>query len=204
LAANLVGNTGKVYSFEPEPKNFSYLKKNVEINNYDYVEAFNKAVSNKNGKTSLFVCSYDTGHHTINQYNGIESYSRGRHTEKKSIEIDTVTLDSFLANKTRVDALKMDVEGAEMLALKGMDRIIKANPNIKMFIEFFPLLIEKMGDSPREFIRKILEDYKFSIFAIPDDYNASNVQLKKLNSIDEVMSFRKKEEDHINLFVKRS
>src|SRR4030042_7144688 len=34
LAARLVGKKGKVYSFEPEPRNYSYLKKNIELNKY--------------------------------------------------------------------------------------------------------------------------------------------------------------------------
>ncbi len=204
LAAKLVGKNGKVFSLEPEPKNFSYLKKNIEINNYSQVIANQKAVSNKNGKTKLYVCSYDTGHHTINQYSGIEAYSRGRKSKEESIEIETVTLDSFLEGRTdSVDVIKMDVEGAEALVLAGMDKTLRSNQGIKMFVEFFPLLIEKMGNSPREFIRKLLEDYRFSIYIIPDDYDASKGEMKKVNSVEEVMSFRKKEEDHINLFLIR-
>lgn len=204
LAAKLTGPNGKVFSFEPEPKNFQYLKKNIEINNYNWAMPFQKAVSEKNGTTKLFVCSYDTGHHTINQNEGIEAYSRGRKIKEKSIEIETIALDSFLEGEiSRVDVVKMDVEGAEMLALKGMDGILKSNQNIKMFVEFFPLLIEKMGSSPKEFIRKLLEDYKFSMYVIPEDYAAGEGGMKRINNVDEAMSYRKSEEDHINLFLKR-
>lgn len=204
LASQLVGKGGKVFCFEPEPRNFKFLSKNIEINNYTQASAFQKAVSDKNGKTQLFVCDYDTGHHTINQYKGIESYSRGRETKEHAVEIETVTLDSFLTGKTdRVDVIKMDVEGAEMLALAGMDRILKDNRNIKMFIEFFPLLIRKMGSSPEEFIRKLMEDYNFSIFIVPDDYNAAAGGLAKVNSVKDVMNLIKEEDDHINMFLRR-
>jgi len=204
LASRLVGKKGKVFSFEPEPTNFSCLKKNLEINNYRQARSFLKAVSDKNGKIKLFVCDYDTGHHTINQYEGIKSYSRGRSTVEKEIEIDAVTLDSFLGDKTdRVDVIKMDVEGAEMLALIGMDKVLRDNMDIKMFIEFFPLLIKEMGSSPEEFIRRLLEDYKFSVFIIPNDYNASAGEMVKINSVSDVMSLIKAEDDHINMFLKR-
>lgn len=204
LAAKLVGSKGRVFSFEPEPKNFSYLKKNIEINNYNQVSAFQKAVSNKNGKTKLYICDYDTGHHTINQYEGVEAYSRGRETKKHFIDIETITLDDFFKGKEeKIDVIKIDVEGAEMLALLGMDRILKENKNIKMFVEFFPLLIEKMRSFPKEFLRKIFEDYGFSIYVIPDDYDSSIREIKKMNSIEEIMAFRQKEEDHVNLFMKR-
>jgi len=203
LAAKLVGENGKVFAFEPEPQNYSYLKKNIKLNNYNNVETLQKAVSDRNGKTELYVCSYDTGHHSINQYNGIEAYSRGRHTEKHSIEIETVALDSFLEGKTdHVDVIKMDVEGAEALALTGMDGLLRRNEKTKMFIEFFPLLIEKMGNSPREFISKLLNDYHFSIYIIPDDYDAQKSEMIKINDVEDVMNLCKKEESHINLFLK--
>jgi len=193
LAARLVGPGGKVFSFEPEPKNFKYLKKNIKINNYTQVKAYQKAVSNRNGKTKLFVCSYDTGHHTINQNKGIEAYKRGRVIKEQSIKIETVTLDNFLRNKVnKVDVIKMDVEGAEYLALMGMDEILRKNQDIKMFVEFFPLLIKKMGNSPEEFIKKLLEDYSFSIYVIPDDYSAMVSRIKKLSGVEEAMSLKKR------------
>lgn len=204
LAARLVGQQGIVFAFEPEPKNYSYLIKNIELNNYKQATAFQKAVSDKNGKIKLFICGYDSGHHTINRPNGIDAYREGRKGETKEIEIDAVSLNDFLGEKERkIDVIKMDVEGAEMLALLGMDKILKTNQNLKMFVEFFPLLIEKMGNSPKEFIRKLLEDYKFSIYVIPDDYNALKGETIKIDNIEGIMKFRKNEEDHINLFLQK-
>lgn len=204
LAAKLTGEKGRVFSFEPEPHNYNYLKKNIEINNYNHASAFQKAVSDRNGRTKLYICDYDPGHHTINSYSGIDAYSRGRKTEEKKIDIDTITLDSFLEGKTnKVDVIKMDVEGAEMLALSGMDKILKSNKNIKMFIEFFPLLIENMGSSPKEFIHRLLKNYNFSIFVIPDDYNAKGGEMIRAADVDEIMELCQGKEDHINLFLKR-
>ena len=199
LAAKLVGPRGKVFSFEPEPKNFNYLKKNIELNNYNHAQPFQKAVSNQNGTTKLFICDYDTGHHTINKKDGIDAYSRGRKVKEQSIDIETITLDSFLTGKAdKVNVIKMDV-----LTLSGMDRILKDNKDIKMIVEFFPLLIEKMGSDPKEFIQKLMQDYNFTIYLIPDDYSALTSEMKKLNNVQEVMNYRKNEEDHVNLFLKR-
>ena len=204
LSARLVEPKGRIFSFEPEPKNYNYLKKNIELNNYNHAQPFQKAVSDKNGTTKLFICDYDTGHHTINKQDGIQAYSRGRIVKERSIDIETVALDNFLKERTnRVDVIKMDVEGAEMLALSGMDRVLKDNKDIKMIVEFFPLLIEKMGSDPKEFIRRLIQDYGFSIYIIPEDYAALTSDMKKLNSIQDVMSYRKNEEDHINLFLQR-
>ena len=206
LAAKLVGKKGKVYSFEPEPRNYHYLKKNIELNKYTNVFAFQKAVADKPGKVKLYICPYDTGHHTINQYGGIEKYSpKFIYTNKEFVEIEAVVLDDFFGEtKRKIDVIKMDIEGAEVLALSGMDHIIKENGKLKMFIEFFPLFIREMGSSPEEFIKKLLEDYRFAIFVIPDDYNASNKKLMKINSVDELMNICKGEEYHVNLFLKKN
>ena len=76
-----------------------------------------------------------------------------------------------------------------------------------MFVEFFTLLIREMGSSPEEFIRKLLEDYNFSIFIIGHDYSmrdfALNEEYLKINNVDELMSLCKGEMDHVNLFLKR-
>ncbi|HUS51485.1 MAG TPA: FkbM family methyltransferase [Candidatus Paceibacterota bacterium] len=206
LAAQLVGERGKVFSFEPEPKNYNYLVKNIELNGYKNVSAFQKAISDRNGKTQLFICSYDTGHHTINSYEGIAAYSRGRSAEKKSIEIETLTLDDFLKNKSnRVDIAKIDVEGAEFLAIKGMKNILEKSRDIKIFLEFFPLLLKQMGSSPEELIKLLIEEHKFNIFAVGHDYamTESKNELVKINNFKEIMGLLKEEDDHINLYLKR-
>jgi FkbM family methyltransferase len=205
LAAKLVGPQGKVFSFEPEPKNYRCLLKNIEINNYKNVIALQKAVSDRKGKTRLYICDYDSGHHTINKFDGIESYSRGRFTRKHSIEIETITLDDFFKNQEdSIDIIKMDIEGAEALALTGMDNILRKNKKLKMIVEFFPLLIRKMGNSPEEFIRKLLEDYQFSINIIPGDYDAQKGEMIKIKEVSKIFDFCRGEMDHLNLFLEHN
>jgi len=205
LAAKLVGETGKVFSFEPEPRNYKYLVENLRLNNYEQVSAFQKAVSNQKGRTKLYICLYDTGHHTINQYQGIKAYRPNVPEDKEEfIEIETVSLDEFFEGReNEIDVIKMDVEGAEMLALLGMDQLLRANRKIKMFVEFFPLLIKKMGNSPEEFILKLLKDYQFKIFVVPDDYDSSDKEFREVKNPYEIMNFCQGKEDHVNLFLKR-
>ena len=202
----MVGESGKVFAFEPEPKNFYYLQKNIKANNYKNIYPFQKAVSDKNGTTELFICEYDSGHHTINQYEGVAAYSHGRPTEIKSIKVDTITLDSFLNNKTnRIDVVKMDVEGAEALAVEGMKNILKKNKNVRFLMEFFPLFIKKMGNSPEKLIKTLIEELDFKIFVIGHDYSMEKEKndLVKINKIEDIMSLIKNEEDHLNLYLSR-
>jgi FkbM family methyltransferase len=210
LAAKLVGKKGKVYSFEPESRNYDYLVKNIELNGYDNIVATQKAVSDKHGKVRLYICPYDSGHHTINQYGGIEAYKPDfTHDDVvlDFVEVETIALDDFLKDVEQVDVVKMDVEGAEMLALSGMDGIIRRSKNLKMFVEFFPLLIREMGNSPEKFIHRLLEDYHFSISVIERDYSMrhhfTNEGYLEINSVDELMRLCKGQTDHVNLFLKR-
>ncbi len=210
LAANIVGKGGRVYSFEPEPRNYEYLCKNIGLNDYNHVVAVQRAVSNKPGKVRLFICPYDTGHHTIQQFGGIRSYNPQLAGEKEEyVEIEAVRLDDFFKDKiTPINVIKMDVEGAEMLALGGMENIINSNKNLIMFIEFFPLLIKEMGQSPQEFIRRILEDLHFTLFVVERDYSMSDKRftdgLLQVNTVDQLMDLCKGWRDHLNLYAVRS
>lgn len=207
LAARLVGKTGKVFSFEPEPTNFHYLTQNLRINNYDQVRPEPKAVSDSPGLVKLYICPYDSGHHTINQPEGIRSYRpEYDYRQEQFIEVEKVRLDDYFPD-LHVDVIKMDVEGAELLALAGMDRLIRRHENLQMFVEFFPLLIRKMGGSPEEFIRRLLEDYHFSAFVIGGDYSTppeiGNRKFFRVNQAGDLLRLCRENNDHLDLFLKK-
>lgn len=141
LAARLVGPEGKVYAFEPDPTNFALLQKNVEANGYQNVVLVNKALSNKNGKTKLFINPANRGDHRV--------YDSGDGRESREIEM--VTLDSHLGKK-KVNFIKMDIQGAEPLALEGMKKTIKASKGLKLITEFSPDSIKLCGSDPRKYL----------------------------------------------------
>jgi hypothetical protein len=100
----------------------------------------------------------------------------------------------------------MDVEGSEMLALAGMEQLIRRNDNLSMLVEFFPLLISKMGQSPEEFIRRILEDFGFEVFVVKDDYSMRDKGdgHVRITSVNEMMSLCRDRNDHFNLYLRKS
>jgi FkbM family methyltransferase len=141
LAARLVGPEGRVYAFEPDPTNFGLLRKNVEANGYKNVVLVNKALSNKNGKTKLFINPANRGDHRV--------YDSG--DGRASVTIETVTLDSYLKKK-KVDFIKMDIQGAEPLALEGMKKTIRASKGLKLITEFSPDSIKLAKGDPKKFL----------------------------------------------------
>ncbi|MGA2237810.1 MAG: FkbM family methyltransferase [Candidatus Bathyarchaeia archaeon] len=209
LAAKLVGKRGRVYAFEPEPRNYRYLLSNIELNGYDNVIAIHKAVSDRSGKVKLFMCPYDTGHHTINKYDGIQAYRPTFVDEKKEfIEVDQISLDEFFQGvMTPVNVIKMDIEGAEMLALSGMSQLIEKNDTLSMLVEFFPLLISKMGQSPEEFIRRILEDFGFEVFVVKEDYSMrdrpTGSRHLHISTVSQMMDLCTGRIDHFNLCLRK-
>ena len=121
LAAQLVGNEGKVYSFEPEPSNYALLLKNITANGYDnIIRGINKAITDKPGSVSFFLGENSSGVGSIYAAPG---------TGTDNILVETTTLDDFIESEgwPSIHLIKMDVEGAEIEALKGAEDILKNN-----------------------------------------------------------------------------
>jgi FkbM family methyltransferase len=152
-AAVRVAPNGKVISFEPTPRTFEILKDNVQVNGFlesGMIDLRCAAVSDVVGEANLSVYAANSGHNTLF---GVESDSR--------ITVPTTTLDSALAHNS-IDIVKIDVEGAEPLVLRGMRNTVDANRHIIILIEFAPAHLRRAGVEPSVF----LEELRSSGFAI--------------------------------------
>ena len=136
IASDAVGKTGKVFAFEPEPNNFALLRKNAEVNHCANVVCEQKAITNANQPIKLYLSSFNYGDHRIFQSHDDEGYNRGQ--ERPSTKAEGVTLDSYFPSGTRIDFIKMDVQGAEYFALQGMERVLRDNADVVLLIEFWP------------------------------------------------------------------
>jgi len=155
IAAKLVGNSGKVYAFEPEPDNYKLLCKNIEINGYTNIIPVNKAVSNKCGITKLFLDQVNSGNPSFSQDNVFEKAG--------SVEVETVTMSEFFQHQ-KIDFIKMDVQGAEGLIVDGAGEILKQD-ELKIMMEFWPAGLNNLGTEPLELVYK-LRGFGFKIKVI--------------------------------------
>lgn len=170
IAAQLVGEKGVVFAFEPAPDNFALLVKNIEVNGFRNIIPVPKAVSNKPGKGSLFLS------------NDPDLHSMYGHNEKDSIEVEVTSTDEFMENINRpVDLVKMDVEGSEVGVLEGMLETIRRNPNLKIITEVSPGTLQKGGCSPAGFLEKLM-NCGFKLYLIDEETGTP-----KLADIDSII-----------------
>ncbi len=172
IAAKKVGPKGKVYAFEPLEKNFKLLKKNVEVNGYKNVVLVNKAVSNKNGKSKLFLSNEDNfGDQRIYDPEG----------NRRSTSIRTIKLDTFFKNKEkRINVIKMDIQGSEVKALTGASEVLRKNKKMKILTEFWPRGLHLSGSSGRDYL-ELLKVYKFKVYDIDSAANkVSKISFQRL------------------------
>lgn len=147
----------KIYAFEPEPSNFSLLKENIKINSLENkIFPFQLAISDKVGRIELYLSKYSVTHSLIKDEN------------INKILVDSSTLDEFL-NKNNINfkdiaCIKIDVEGAEHLVLKGMEYSLA-------FLKAL-LIIEIWRDniSNKQFVDEFLKKFNFQLRQIKGDY----------------------------------
>jgi FkbM family methyltransferase len=156
-AGNLVGDSGLVLSFEPGAESFSVLERNIKLNCLRNVRAFRAALSDHEGSANLY-------HHAP----GPTLYSLGadRDLREKSEEVITTTIDSMLKREgvDSLDFLKMDVEGAEELVLRGASSLLRCARPVIIF-EINPEAAERLRLS-FDGAWNFLDGFGYQFFAI--------------------------------------
>lgn len=129
LASSIVGQTGKVYSVEAVPDIYTLLNKNISSNNLRNVISYNVALSNLEGFTSFHLGHYGNS--------GAGSLKPTINTGGREIKVKTSTLDNLFYDLNKIDVMKIDVEGAELLVLSGGKKLLG---------KFKPMLILEFSD----------------------------------------------------------
>ena len=137
LLSDLVGPKGHVYAFEPNKDLFRVKKENVTL--------INVAVSEKAGKGKLYLCKTNNGDGRI--------FFSSSDPNRKTMDIDIIKIDDFIDNNdiNRLDFVKIDIQGSEPLAIKGMANALKKFSPI-VFTEFWPYGYNLAGFKSVEFI----------------------------------------------------
>jgi FkbM family methyltransferase len=171
VASALVGEAGRVVSFEPEQTNFFLLQKTVELNNRANVSLVCAAASDTEGTSTLYLSDENKGKHSMASGDDL----RGAQT----IQTTTVSIALRSLGIAHVDVIKMDIEGAEPLALAGMRDIIERDKPL-VLVEYSPGAIHRFNKEPREMLRFFAErGYELSVI---DERTGRLEQIKNIET----------------------
>jgi FkbM family methyltransferase len=135
--SDLVGSDGLILCLEPDALNLATLKKNLELNKCSNVIAVGKAIWNKREK--LAFSSLGNGGSTLFDQSLGSTSNKSRKVSKNSY-VEAVSLQDLITefNLTKIDFIKMDIEGAEIEAIQGCLEILKKQ-NINFAIASYHL-----------------------------------------------------------------
>jgi FkbM family methyltransferase len=129
LFAKLMSDCGKVLSFEPHPRNYYWLSKSVSINKYKCVKLYPVALSAEE-KQATFYRGRKSGWGSLVP-------GPGTARDQKPFLVKTRRLDEILREEgiNKLDLLKIDVEGAELLVLAGAQKILRKSKDLKIVMD---------------------------------------------------------------------
>lgn len=146
IASRYVGSSGLVIGIEADLDNYYITQKNIETNGINNVRLIHSAAANCEGTIKL----YKT------ERLGTPSIVWDKRAKYETVPCQTV--DKLLSDSgvQKVDWLKIDVEGAELMVLEGSQKILTENEKLRLVIE-----IHTASDSVLNFLKQF--DYKISI-----------------------------------------
>ncbi len=183
ILSNLVGETGKVYAFEPDKKNFNYLQQNA--GHLKNVLLINKAVSDKTGTITLYHSDLLNVDH--------KTYATENYTSKT--EIECVAIDDIIPEHN-VDFIKIDIQGYEYFAFQGMKEVLQKNQQLKIITEFYPFGIQESKITIADFLHTF-QQHQFRI----NLYNDGNLDLLTPEKAHQYAHFGK--DEYFNLYLEK-
>jgi FkbM family methyltransferase len=127
LFARATGSSGRVLAFEPLPANQERLQKNLQLNNAINIALIPSAVADKSGSTAFMV-------HTSGEMGKLKGAAGKSEGFAQEISVQTIALDDFAVTNPIPQLIKIDIEGGEILALRGMSTILRERRPI-LFLE---------------------------------------------------------------------
>lgn len=154
LAAKVVGPSGRVEAFEPDPIAALRLRENLALNELSNVRVHEAALSDTPGRFR-FAQGWDVSNRLVSV----------AETGVQTAEVETVRLDAYLEPKIAYKMAKFDLEGSELAALRGAQKhLVAANPAVWQ-LEAMESQLLKQGTSRKEVTSFLREcGYRFALY----------------------------------------
>lgn len=118
VASQKITNSGEIICFEPFPKNYAALKKNISLNSKSYIISENIALGDKKDELKLY--------YQPNEKN-LGMVSANFMENSKTIKVDVMSFDEYVKENgvDKIDFIKIDVEGFENQVINGMKKTLE-------------------------------------------------------------------------------
>jgi FkbM family methyltransferase len=173
LGASLVGPAGRVIAVEPNPLNVALLRRSAEDNGFDNIEVLEVALADAPGVVAL---ETDGSNGRVIAINGPPPKPVAA-----SFVVATYPLDALLdrAGVGRVDTMKIDVEGAEPLVLRGATKMLARDRPV-IISEFFPLALDSSPGGSAESYLDLLRQFGYRLSVIGTDGDQDDAGIMSL------------------------
>lgn len=190
VMSGLIGD-GQIYAFEPSSYSYSHLVLMTKLHRLKNIHTYHCAVSNELGTVCLVTPRKSTGHagRSFAFITGINNKEAGREdieSDRSSFEeVNAVTVDDFVKdnNLQRIDFIRCDTEGSEMLILNGAaDTIEKHKPS---------LLVEIHSDALKTVFNSSASEVSNYLFGLGYHmFREDGGQISQVNSVDETEKWK--------------
>jgi FkbM family methyltransferase len=150
VAAALVGRTGRVIAFEPAIEANRLLHGNVALNSFDWVDIHQAALADRSGVRDFV---------DLGRASGFSSFAPANANGGKVIVVPTVTLDGFVEHTDSVGLVKLDLEGAEVEALRGGRTLLERG--VPFLVEVEDAHLRRQGSSA-DALRGLFARYQYT------------------------------------------
>jgi FkbM family methyltransferase len=163
LASRRIGPTGKVYAFEPDPRNAAALRFNVSLHRENNIVVEEKAIAAQNGLIPFSAATDKPGDEI--RASSVIASNAGNVLQVPGVAIDDYCNRSGIAT---VDLLKMDIEGGEADAVDGMREGIRIGRYRHVLLELHPEPLRQTSKSPEQILDAFLA-HGYSCWRISDE-----------------------------------
>ena len=171
VMAQSIGKNGKVYALEPAPQVFKFVDKLAQSSG-GIIEAFPLAASDKKGTIEFYV---EESEHMLSTCVK-DLHSAGA----KKIFVEATTVDEFcLEQNIRPDFIKIDVEGAEPLVLKGMQGLLQSGLRPIILCELKPWTYDSFGMQAEEVVNLIMQ-HGYRVYIVGSKANLIETSLREI------------------------
>jgi FkbM family methyltransferase len=175
FASKVIGGSGKVIAFEPNPNTLALLKNNIELNKCTNITTSDYAIGNAN-ETAKIYDRWDSNRGSATLIKPEKS------TDSYDIKIST--LSDVLSDSQKIDLIKLDIEGYELEALKGAENILKRDIPPALIVECSDISDNDLSKNRNEVYDYIKKLDKYRIYRTISDKGRISKLIEMQSKVD--------------------